>query len=198
MKLSTIEIQNKLNGHDYSYLPKPGKNKGKRGQLLEQVLGIQSGSSLTDLIDGELKTFTIGETIAVTQIKHCLQEIIDDCVDFENSKVFQKLKQTIYVGFTTAGEFVNSKTINQENSPEHYQKLAEDYNFISDRIKEAFDSGNKLKTINGPNKLLQIRTKASKNSRGFYVPLTYKNIQLKDKYMAFYLRSTFGREIAGK
>jgi hypothetical protein len=42
---------------------------------------------------------------------------------------------------------------------------------------------------------LQIRTKASKNKNGFYQPLLYKGHQLKDKYMAFYLRANFGKSI---
>lgn len=195
MKLSTSEVQSKLNTFDYSCLPKPGKNKGDRGQLLEQALGIPNGSDLNDLIDGELKSFTIGESIAVTQVKHCLSEIIDGSVEFEDSKVFQKLKQTIYVGFTRDNEFVSSKTINEQNSPEHYLELAEDYGYISSKVKEAFVTGKQLNTITGPNKLLQIRTKASKSSTGHYTPLCYNGVQLKDKYMAFYLCADFGKKV---
>ena len=38
----------------------PGRNKGERGQALELILGIPNSSALTDLEDGELKTFTVG------------------------------------------------------------------------------------------------------------------------------------------
>jgi len=195
MKLSISEVENKLNQFDYHLLKKPEKNKGSRGQILEQMLGIENSSRLLDLIDGEFKSFTVGQTIAVTQIKHCLKEIIEDSVEFENSKVFEKLKKTIYVGFTRNNKFAKSKTISQENSPKHFQELAEDYGYISSKIKESYVTGKELSTTTGPNKILQIRTKASKNSNGFYTPLCYSNVQLKNKYMAFYLCSTFGKEI---
>ena len=94
-KLSTKDVERKLNSFDYKKLEKPGKNKGDRGQLLENALGIKNSSDLVDLIDGELKTFTVGESIAVTQIKHCLDEIIESSVSYKNSKIGKKLTQTI-------------------------------------------------------------------------------------------------------
>lgn len=194
-KLSTLEVESQLNTFDYSCLTKPGKNKGGRGQLLEKALGIPNSSNLTDFIDGELKSFTIGQTIAVTQLNHCLSEILENKVEFDDSKVYEKLKQTIYVAFTRNNEFVKSKTINEQNSPEHYQELAEDYGYICSKIKEAFVTGKQLKTITGPNKLLQIRTKASKSSSGHYPPLCYNGVQLKNKYMAFYLCGNFGKKV---
>ncbi len=195
MKLSAAQVESKLNNFDFSCLQKPGKNKGERGQLLEQALGIPNGSDLNDLIDGELKSFTIGESIAITQLNHCLSEIIDKSVEFEDSKVFRKLKQTIYVGFTRDNQFVKSKTVNEQNSPEHYQELAEDYGYISAKIKEAYVKGLTLHTTTGPNKLLQIRTKGSKSSTGNYTPLCYNGVELKDKYMAFYLLANFGKKV---
>jgi hypothetical protein len=195
MKLTTKEVEEKLNTNTYS-LPKPGCNKGDRGKILENLIGIQNTSDLKDLIDGELKTYTIGQTIAVTQLKHCLKSIINDSVEFADSKVYEKLQQTIYVAFTRNNEYVKSKTINENNSPIHYKKLAEDYGYISAHIRNAYMNQKELNTITGPNKLLQIRTKASKSKSGQYTPLCYNGIQLKDKYMAFYLCSTFGKEIA--
>ena len=195
MKLTTEQVENKLNTFDYSQLPKPGKNKGDRGQLFETALGIENGSDLNDLIDGELKSFTLTEPIAVTMLQHCLTQIIDDTVEFEDSKVYEKLKQTIYVAFDRAGNFLKSKTINEANSPEHYQELAEDYGYIAAQIKAAYVTGTELHTINGPNNLLQIRTKANKRSDGTYKPLTYNGQQLKDKAMAFYLLANFGKSI---
>ncbi len=194
-KLSTAQVQAKLNTTDMSYFAKPGKNKGDRGQLFEIALGIKNSSDLTDLVDGELKSFTLGESIAVTMLQHCLTEIIDESAEFEESKVFAKLKQTVYVGFDRAGNFLKSKTINEENSPEHYQELAEDYGYISAQIKAAYVTGTEIHTITGPNNLLQIRTKASKKKDGTYTPLCYNGVQLKDKGMAFYLLAKFGKEV---
>ena len=73
-KLTTQEVLSRLSSVNWDVLPVPGKNKGARGQLLELALGIPNSSALTDLIDGELKTYTIGQTICVTQLKHCLDE----------------------------------------------------------------------------------------------------------------------------
>jgi DNA mismatch repair protein MutH len=193
-KLSVSEVHGKLTTFNFSNVAKPGRNKGERGQLIEVALGIPNTSNLTDLVDGELKTFTQGESIAVTQLKHCLSEIIEDGVSFADSKVGEKLNQTIYVGFTRSNDYLGSVVLNAKSDPVHYQQLEQDYNFICDAIRHAFESGSELNTITGPNKLLQIRTKASKTN-GTYVPLTFAGCTLKDKGMAFYLCGKFGKEV---
>tara|TARA_Y100000996_G_C22293777_1_gene549176 strand:+ start:77 stop:673 length:597 start_codon:yes stop_codon:yes gene_type:complete len=194
-KLSTNQVYGKLKTTDFSAFEKPGKNKGARGQLLETALGVANSSDLTDLTDGDIKSFTVGETIAVTSLKHCLEDIIDNSVEFEDSKVAEKLSQTIYVGFTRNNEYVGTKIVNEELDFEHYVKLAEDYSYISAKIKVAYENGATLHTITGPNNLMQIRTKASKNKHGEYIPLCYNGVELKDKYMAFYLLADFGRQV---
>jgi len=193
-KLTTLQVAAKLFVTDFSAFDKPGRNKGARGQLLETALGVPNSSDLKDLEDGEIKTFTVGESIAATQLKHCLSEIIEDQVSFEQSKVGQKLKQTVYVGFTRENDYVGSVVLNEETHPEHYQELKEDYEFICNNIRTLFDAGKQLGTITGPNGLLQIRTKASKNN-GHYTPLTFAGCTLKDKGMAFYLCGQFGRNL---
>jgi DNA mismatch repair protein MutH len=193
-KLTTLQVFAKLNVTDFSAFEKPGKNKGARGQLLETALGVPNSSDLKDLEDGEIKTFTVGESIAATQLKHCLSEIIEDSVSFDDSKVGQKLKQTVYVGFTRENDYVGSTVLNEETHAEHYQELREDYEFICNSIRTLFDAGKELSTITGPNRLLQIRTKASKTN-GAYVPLRFAGVTLKDKGMAFYLCGQFGRNL---
>jgi DNA mismatch repair protein MutH len=192
--LDTLQVAAQLKVTDFAAFPKPAKNKGSRGQLIETALGIPNTSNLTDLVDGELKTFTQGESIAVTQLKHCLSEIIEDGVSFADSKVGEKLNQTIYVGFTRSNQYLGSVVLNAKSDPVHYQQLEQDYNFICDAIRNAFESGSELNTVTGPNKLLQIRTKASKTN-GSYVPLTFAGCTLKDKGMAFYLCGKFGKEV---
>lgn len=194
-KLNTNQVYGKLKATDFRGFGKPKKNKGVRGQLIEKALGIPNNTKLTDMIDGELKTFTVGESIAVTSLKHCLSDIIDRTVEFEDSKIGQKLAQTIYVGFTRDNVHVGTKIVNNELYPQHYQQLAEDYGYIAANIKVAYENGTTLHTITGPNKLLQIRTKASKNKYGEYTPLCYNGVQLKDKYMAFYLLADFGKQV---
>ena len=193
-KLTTNQVYGKLKVTDFSVFAKPGKNKGARGQLLETVLGVHNSSDLKDLEDGEIKTFTVGESIAATQLKHCLSEIIEDSVSFDDSKVGQKLQQTLYVGFTRSNDYVGCEILNEETHPEHYQELRQDYDFICEQIRTAFDTESELNTITGPHGLLQIRTKASKTN-GRYVPLTFAGVTLKDKGMAFYLCGQFGRNL---
>ena len=192
MTLSTIQVAAKLKTTDFTAFDKPGTNKGGRGQLLELALGVPNSSNLTDLTDGEIKTFTVGESIAVTQLKHCLTEIIEDGVSFKDSKLGQKMKQTIYVGFTRDNDYVGTEILNEETHEAHYQELEEDFNYICDAIRNTFDNDETLSTITGPNNLLQIRTKASKTN-GKYVPLMFAGHQLKDKGMAFYLTGAFGK-----
>jgi hypothetical protein len=195
VKLSTDQVVDKLTQNPPTGFAKPGRNKGERGQLIEQSLGVANSSELKDLSDGEIKSFTLGESIAVTMLQHCLTEILEDSVSFAESKVAEKLSQTIYVGFTRSNDYVGSVVVNSETDPIHYQQLAEDYEFICDAIRSAFDRGNELHTINGPHNLLQIRTKASKTKSGNYVPLTYAGEFLNDKAMAFYLRASFGKVV---
>ena len=193
-KLTTNQVYGKLKVTDVAAIGKPGKNKGSRGQLLEIALGVPNSSDLKDLEDGEIKTFTVGQTIAATQLKHCLSEIIEDSVSFDDSKVGQKLKQTLYVGFTRNNDYVGCEILNEETHPEHYQELREDFDYICEQIRTAFDTESELNTITGPHGFLQIRTKASKTN-GRYVPLTFAGVTLKDKGMAFYLCGQFGRNL---
>ena len=207
-KLTTNQVYGKLKVTDFSVYEKPGKNKGARGQLLETALGVPNSSDLKDLEDGEIKTFTVGESIAATQLKHCLSEIIEDSISFDESKVGQKLKQTVYVAFSRNNDYVGTEILNEETHPEHYQELREDYEFICEQIRTAFERGVELDqlgfvnrrgkashTITGPNKLLQIRTKASKTKRNDYTPLTFADVTFNNKGMAFYLCGSFGRNL---
>ena len=177
-------------------LEKPGKNKGERGQAVEKLLGLENGNDLTDVSDGDLKTTTLGQTIFITQLSHCLPEIIEQNVTFDESKVGRKIKNCFYVVYDKEKALMGKYLVSTESHPEHYEKLAEDYNYICRQIIEIYYRKKTLKTINGPNNLLQIRTKASKNAKTKkYTPLLYKNHQLKDKYMAFYLRSSFSKHL---
>ena len=207
-KLTVNQVYGKLKVTDFSVYEKPGKNKGARGQLLETALGVPNSSDLKDLEDGEIKTFTVGESIAATQLKHCLSEIIEDSISFDESKVGQKLKQTVYVAFSRNNDYVGTEILNEETHPEHYQELREDYEFICEQIRTAFERGVELDqlgfvnrrgkashTITGPNKLLQIRTKASKTKRNDYTPLTFADVTFNNKGMAFYLCGQFGRNL---
>ncbi len=192
-RLTVSQVISKFNSIDWSALPPPATNKGLRGQVIEQALGIPNSSALKDLEDGELKTFTIGESIACTQLTHCLSEI-EGSVPFADSKLGMKMANTLYAGFTRDDKFAGWTNVDYKTENEHFHKMEEDYNHICDEIRHSMKNKTELKTINGPNMLLQIRTKASKVN-GKYIPMMYKGHQLKDKNMAFYLRASFGKEL---
>ena len=200
-KIKVADAITRLNSLDFKIFGKPGINKGSRGQMIERALGLNLNGDLLDFEDGELKTFTLGETIFVTQLHHCLAEIIEDKVDFVNSKLGKKLQKTIFVGFDRIGNFKNSYIVDNEIQIDHFKKLEVDFQDLSNKIRDAFEDKRTLSTkadnLNGPNMLLQIRTKDSKRKNGQYNPLIYKGHQFREKYMAFYLRADFGKIICG-
>ena len=193
---TVADIQKRLATFPWNTLEKPGKNKGARGQLLETAIGVPNSSDIKDLVDGELKTFTYGETIACTLLHHCLPEIMSE-VPFEDTKLGKKMEQAIYVAFSKKNDFLGTVTLNKDSHPQHYTELQKDYIFICGAIRAAIENKTELGTTTGPNKLLQIRTKASKTN-GSYTPLTYEGHQLKNKGMAFYICGQFGRKLIPK
>ena len=185
------EAEVKLNAIDKNSAPIPGRNKGGRGLWVEEQLGMPQSSQLNDFDDGELKAFKEGQTIAVTMLQHCLDEIFDRSVSYSESNVGKKLKNVLFVKFAKSGKFVKSLVSNADKYKQLYYDLSTDYNYICEKIRERYNNNQELNTINGPNKLLQIRTKANKNRLGKYVPLEYNGKRLKDKAMAFYLTRKF-------
>ena len=195
-KLTVNEVKVLLEKIDCSLLKKPEKDKGKRGKILENELGIPNGTSLTDLEDGEIKSYTIGETIAVTQLHHCLKDIIDNNIEFENTKIYKNMECVIYIGYNRNGNYINWKVVDLKDNNEYCKKLKEDYEYITEKIKIAYENKKMLTTITGPNNILQIRTKASKNIKtNSYPKLIYNGCELKDKYMAFYICASYGKAL---
>ena len=194
MTLALNEVKENLTKVDFTKLPKPKKtNKGKRGQLLELALGIANTSKLTDCVDGELKSFTQGESIAVTQLKHILPQIFAN-IPIYRTKLGIKTQQTLFVGFDRDNNFIGSTTLTPESDPKHFEQLEQDFHDICDAILDAYYDKKELHTVTGRNGLLQIRTKDSKY-KGKYHPIIWKGQQLSDKGFAFYLTGKFGREL---
>jgi len=193
MLLSEAELR--LNRIDKNKAPIPSRNKGGRGLWVEEQLGMKQSSQLNDFEDGELKVFKEGQTIAVTMVQHCLNEIIEKKVSYSDSNVGKKLNNVLFVKFAKSGRFIKSLVSNLQTHQELHIKLREDYDFICNEICRRYDNNEELNTINGKHKLLQIRTKASKTKLGNYVPLEYNGKRLKDKAMAFYLTRTFEQNI---
>ena len=185
MTLTLRETENRIKTTDFDALPKPRKNKGVRGQLLELALGIPNSSKLTDLVDGELKSFTKGESVAVTQLRHTLPEIFNN-TPFNKSKLGIKISRTLYVAFDRNNNFLGTATHTETN-----KLIEEDYNDICDFIRNT----KSLKTFTGKNKVLQIRTKDSKDRNGNYHPIYWKGQKMTNKGFAFYLTGKYAKSI---
>lgn len=192
-RLTIYDVCQKLENTDLTELKKPGRNKGERGQSLELTLGLQNSSALTDLKDGDIKTFTIGQTIAVTQLNHCLSEIITHKTSFQDSKVGIKIRNTIYIAFQKDGKFRSWKCVLNYHSL--IDKFAEDYKYIANAVSTSYETKVVLHTVTGPNKILQIRTKATKTKNGSYVPMVYEGVKLSNKGMAFYITARFIKSV---
>ena len=185
MTLTLRETENRIKTTDFDALPKPRKNKGVRGQLLELALGIPNSSKLTDLVDGELKSFTKGESVAVTQLRHTLPEIFNN-TPFNKSKLGIKISRTLYVAFDRQNNFLGTATHTETN-----KLIEEDYNDICDFIRNT----KTLKTFTGRNKVLQIRTKDSKDKKGNYHPIKWEGKEISNKGFAFYLTGRYAKGI---
>ena len=191
MTLTLRETENRIKTTNFDSLPKPRKNKGVRGQLLELALGIPNSSKLTDLVDGELKSFTKGESIAVTQLRHTLPEIFNN-TPFNQSKLGIKISRTLYVAFDRQNNFLGTATHTETNNPTVL--IEGDYQYICEIIRHRVANGLPLQTITGLNGVLQIRTKDSKDRHGNYHPIIWEGKEISNKGYAFYLT---GRYIKG-
>ena len=185
MTLTLSEVTTNLTNVDFSKLPKPSKNKGSRGQLLELALGIPNSSKLTDLVDGELKSYTKGESIAVTQLRHTLPEVFNR-TPFNQSKLGIKISRTLYVAFDRNNNFLGTATHTKTNP-----LIEQDYNDICDFIRNT----KTLKTFTGRNGILQIRTKDSKDRNGNYHPINWEGKEISNKGFAFYLTGRYAKGI---
>jgi DNA mismatch repair protein MutH len=150
-------------------LPKE-KNKGRPGHLLEELLGIPKSSACLDCEDGELKSFPLTsagkpkETVAVTMVQ---KEDLKTTA-FRESRVYKKLKNTVFVSYSRAGDeivFTRLIPLSLDTREDICSQLEKDYNDIQEHAqKDEFSSS--LGTW------LQTRTKGAghgSTSRAFYL-----------------------------
>ena len=188
MTLTLKETENRIKTTNFDSLPKPRKNKGVRGQLLELGLGIPNSSKLTDLVDGELKSYTKGESVAVTQLRHTLTEVFNK-TPFNQSKLGIKISRTLYVAFDRNNNFLGTATHTETNNPTVL--IEGDYQYICEIIRHRVANGLPLTTITGLNGVLQIRTKDSKDRNGNYHPIKWEGKEISNKGYAFYLTGRY-------
>lgn len=181
-------------------------NKGHTGQLLERFIGLRLGNQLIDFEDGELKTNKTAsngepmETIAVTQIKGVVDQLLSDPPrEFAGSSVCKKLANLIVVPVVKAGEcadwyFLDVYHIDMRANDELRRQFEEDYLTICHELRQKVELVGKISTTNG--KYLQIRSKDSKP----YNPIHSSEFgrQISSKNYAFYLQKSFVRDILRK
>lgn len=172
-------------------------NKGRVGQLLELLLGLENGNNLLDFEDGELKTNKAkinglpDETMFITQIASHVDELLSG-LEFEKSWLYNKIKRMIYLPVVKIGEptewyFKHPILFEIENSPDFKEQLREDYYKIMDKMKEDIQKDGRIHTSSG--KYIQIRTKDSKPYHPIFSDLYKKEIS--DKNYAFYFKKAF-------
>lgn len=182
-------------------------NKGKSGQLLENILlGLNLTSDLLDFSDGELKTvewrikdFTPDQTMAITMVNSHIDDFLSTS-SFQNSYLYQKIKNFILLPVIKK---TKSGTINKLpakdwyfSAPYHicnndikyknfYTQLENDYDFIRKTLIKKLDNNEYLETISG--KYLQIRTKGSGKNTICFSKIYNRNINKSGAAYAFYL-----------
>lgn len=211
MKLSTAKakIDSVINrpfseifsGTDYEWVV----NKGKAGQALEIVLGLQNTPNPLDFEDGELKTNKCDrlgnplETVFIAQILG----VIDDMLakrPFEETHLFEKISNILYVPVCKEGEPKNWRflaPIHVNTREARFEPLVQiwraDYYSICDQLKRHIETSPDgfIHTSNGIH--IQVRSKDAKP----YHPIYSKtfNRYVSNKNHAFYFQKRFVSDI---
>lgn len=180
-------------------------NKGKTGQILELTIGLQLSNTTLDFKDGELKTNKCDrhgnpqETMFITQIASMIDELLDR-KPFETTKLYQKLRNILYVPISKDGEpsqWMYLPCIQVDLSLPKYQRLAkqlkEDYYTICDTMSKQLSTSPTATLHTASGKFIQIRTKDSKPYHPIYSSKYGREIS--DKNRAFYFKKEFMKYI---
>ena len=210
MKLSDAKNKlDKLTGKKFSEILLPVAlenikiNKGKSGQILENLLGMKLSNGNLDFEDGELKTNKCDacgnskETVAITQISSHIDNFISNPPKkFEETHLYEKISNLLFVPVCKDGSpenwfFMPSRHVDLSKNKELHRILEEDYYSICAQLRQQVESGDNLHTANG--KFLQVRTKDSTDSSGNYHSIYSNNFNriVSDKNRAFYFKKDF-------
>lgn len=177
--------------------------KGKTGQLLEVLLGLNLSNSGLDFEDGELKTNKCDangkplETMFICQISSIIDELLTS-KPFEQTYLYNKIERILYVPVCKIGHksqwyFLDAYIVDRNNSEfaEVYTQLEQDYYVICNKLKEHINETGNIHTSNG--EMMQIRSKDSKP----YYPI-FSNVTgayISNKNHAFYFKKEFMKRI---
>lgn len=180
--------------------------KGRTGQLLEILIGLENSTKNLDFKDGELKTNKCDrfgnplETMYITQISL----IIDDLImkkNFYDTHVYEKISNILYVPISKEGSPENwfvlpyiHVNLNEERFSKLKKHIEDDYYNICTQLKEQIEKGpdGHIHTANG--KYIQVRTKDSKPYSPIYSNIYKRNVS--NKNYAFYFKKDFMRYIS--
>ncbi len=211
MKLSTAKakIDSVINrpfselfsGTDYEWVV----NKGKAGQALEIVLGLQNTPNPLDFEDGELKTNKCDglgnpqETVFISQILSVIDEMLAKR-PFEETHLFKKISNMLYVPVCKEGkpkDWMFLSPIHVNTQEEKFAPLIQiwrnDYYSICEQLKKHIENSPDgfIHTSNGTH--IQVRSKDSKP----YHPIfsTMYGRYVSNKNHAFYFQKQFVTDI---
>lgn len=181
-------------------------NKGHAGQVLERYVGLKQGNARLDFEDGELKTNKSDfdgsplETMAIIQLNGIIDEVLDDLVEFEQTQLYRKIANGLYVPICKVGDETEwmllppiQIDLRWPENREIRDQLEEDYHCISKQLHEHVQTSadGYIHTSNG--RLIQVRSKDSKP----YKPIRSRSYDhpISNKAHSFYFLREFMRLI---
>ena len=186
------------------------KNKGKTGQMLEKLCGLDLSSNITDFEDGELKTIKMGKkssnpklspkesSFQITMLNSWVDELLKEKIlPFEKTRLHKKTKKFILMQVNKDDSdplnwfFRKCVLYDGSKGSDLYKKLESDYIAISKELKKSLkDPSSVIHTTNGSNdSIIQIRTKGAGNDedKSIYSDVLGREITNK-RSVAFYMK----------
>ena len=180
-------------------------NKGKAGQALEIILGLQNTPNPLDFEDGELKTNKCDrygnpkETVFIAQILSVIDELIEKR-RFEDTHLFEKISNILYVPVCKEGEpkdWMFLHPVHVDTKDTRFLPLVRiwerDYYSICDQLKRHIETSADgfIHTSNGLH--IQVRSKDSKPYHPIF-SIKYGRF-VSNKNHAFYFQKQFVTDI---
>lgn len=179
--------------------------KGRAGQIIESLLGLDSTNGNLDFVDGELKTNKCDssgnplETMFITQISSRIDELLEK-KDFYETLLYEKIRNLLYVPICKEGDpedwiilpFVHVDLRKSEYTNIRLQ-IEKDYYYICELLKKHIETSTDGFIHTSSGELIQIRSKDSKPYTPIYSKLYKRNVSNKNH--AFYFKKDFMRYI---
>lgn len=190
-----------FSGTDYEWVV----NKGKAGQALEIVLGLQNTPNPLDFEDGELKTNKCDrlgnpqETVFISQILSVIDEMLAKR-PFEETHLFKKISNILYVPVCKEGkpkDWMFLSPIHVNTQEEKFAPLIQiwrnDYYSICEQLKRHIETSSDgfIHTSNGIH--IQVRSKDAKPYHPIFSKMYGRYVSNKNH--AFYFQKQFVADI---